>query len=85
MRSLKVSNSNKSNKIVCLRPENDFKEFGAVAPSHFSVVYLAPDDTSLAQKASDAEVLLIPAVGPKIPNDFFKKICSNGSGNWCWD
>ena len=56
-----------------MRPENDFKEFGAVAPSHFSVVYLAPDDTSLAQKASDAEVLLIPAVGPKISNDFFKK------------
>ncbi len=68
-----VSNSKKSNNVVCLRPENDFKEFGAVAPPHFSVVYLSPDDTSLIQKASDAEVLLIPAVGPKIPNDFFKK------------
>tara|TARA_B100001939_G_scaffold240686_1_gene208179 strand:+ start:65 stop:1072 length:1008 start_codon:yes stop_codon:yes gene_type:complete len=71
--SFKVSNSNKSNKIVCLRPESDFKEFGAVAPAHFNVVYLSPDDASLIQKANDAEVLLIPAVGPKIPNDFFKK------------
>ena len=73
MSSFKVSNSNKSNKIVCLRPESDFKEFGAVAPAHFNVVYLSPDDASLIQKANDAEVLLIPAVGPKIPNDFFKK------------
>ena len=56
-----------------MRPESDFKEFGAVAPAHFNVIYLSPDDTSLIQKANDAEVLLIPAVGPKIPNDFFKK------------
>ena len=56
-----------------MRPESDFKEFGAVAPAHFNVVYLSPDDASLIQKANDAEVLLIPAVGPKIPNDFFKK------------
>ena len=62
-----------------MRPESDFKEFGAVAPAHFNVIYLSPDDTSLIQKANDAEVLLIPAVGPKISNDIFSKTSSNSS------
>jgi phosphoglycerate dehydrogenase-like enzyme len=70
---LKSSGSNKNNKIICLRPESDFEEFGEVAPSHFNVIYLSPNDRSLIRKASDASVLLIPAVGPKISNDIFSK------------
>jgi len=62
---------NNQNKIICLRPESDFKEFGQVAPSHFNVVYLSPDDESLLREAREANVLLIPAVGPKISNDIF--------------
>ena len=44
-----------------------------MAPSHFNVIYLSPSDRSLIRKASDASVLLIPAVGPKISNDIFSK------------
>ena len=73
MTTLKSSGSNKNNKIICLRPESDFEEFGEVAPSHFNVIYLSPNDRSLIRKASDASVLLIPAVGPKISNDIFSK------------
>ena len=62
---------NYKNKIICLRPQSDFEEFGEVAPSHFNVVYLSPDDESLLREAKEANVLLIPAVGPKISNNIF--------------
>ena len=39
-----------------------------LAPPYFDVIYLSPNDRSLIRKASDASVLLIPAVGPKISN-----------------
>jgi phosphoglycerate dehydrogenase-like enzyme len=63
----------KSGKMICLRPKKDFIEFNAVAPDHLEVHYLAPDKSDLIQIASDAQALLIPAVGPKISNDLFSK------------
>ena len=63
----------KSEQIICLRPESDFIEFNAIAPSRFKVTYLKPDDPDLLSHAKKARALIIPAVGPKIPNELFEK------------
>ncbi len=58
----------KGRKIICLRSELDFKKFHAPAPTNFDVVYHEYVDDQLAALMTDAEILLIPAVGEKIPN-----------------
>lgn len=64
---------NKSDKVICLRPEKDFIEFEAIAPYHLEIHYLAPDRPDLIEMACDAKALLIPAVGPKISSDLFSQ------------
>jgi phosphoglycerate dehydrogenase-like enzyme len=62
-----------SGKVVCLRQKKDFEEFNARAPSHFETHYLRPDDKDMISIAQDADVLMIPAVGPKISNKVFSQ------------
>ena len=68
-----TSIKNQSEQIICLRPETDFIEFDAIAPSRFDVTYLKPDDPDLLIRAEKAKAMIIPAVGPKIQNEIFEK------------
>jgi phosphoglycerate dehydrogenase-like enzyme len=63
----------KSGKVVCLRQKKDFEDFNAPAPAHFETHYLRPDDKDLILIARDADVLVIPAVGPKVSNTIFSQ------------
>ena len=67
-----TSSSNLLEQIICLRPEADFIEFDAIAPSRFKVEYLVPSDPEILVLAERAKALIIPAVGPKIPNEIFE-------------
>ena len=58
-------------EVVCLRPEADFARVGALPPSSLSVRYCGPADAELAAHIKTAQALVIPAVGPMLPNDLF--------------
>ena len=58
-------------EVVCLRPEADFARVGALPPPALSVRYCGPADAELAAHIKTAQALVIPAVGPKLPNDLF--------------
>jgi phosphoglycerate dehydrogenase-like enzyme len=58
--------------VICLRPEADFQRIGATAPNTYKVTYRAPDDPQLPALMKEARVLLIPAVGPKLPPSLFE-------------
>jgi phosphoglycerate dehydrogenase-like enzyme len=58
--------------VIVLRPEADFKRVDAMPPGAFSVTYRAPDDPELPQLLQQARVLLIPAVGPRLPAALFE-------------
>ena len=57
---------------LCLRPEADFQRVGALPPVPLHVVYRAPGDTDVAEIMKQARVLVIPAVGPKLPLSLFE-------------
>ena len=59
--------------VVCLRPAADFQRVGAPAPETFSITYRAPDDAELPTLLEHARVLVIPAVGPKLPASLFER------------
>lgn len=61
-----------SSAVLCLRPEADFTRVGASAPADLRVTYLAPDNAELPSLLRQAQALVIPAVGPKLPADLFK-------------
>ena len=58
-------------EVVCLRPEADFARVGALPPPALSVRYCGLADAELAAHIKTAQALVIPAVGPKLPNDLF--------------
>jgi phosphoglycerate dehydrogenase-like enzyme len=52
--------------VLCLRPQADFARVDALPPASLSVSYKAPDDPELRALMSQAQALVIPAVGPKL-------------------
>ena len=58
--------------VLCLRPEADFQRVGALPPEPLKVVYRAPGDADVAELMKAARVLVIPAVGTKLPNALFE-------------
>ncbi len=61
-----------SNRVLCLRPEDDFLRVGATAPNSLQVTYHAPADAPVAALMKSSDALVIPAVGPKLAPDLFE-------------
>ncbi|MGB5079488.1 MAG: NAD(P)-dependent oxidoreductase [Burkholderiales bacterium] len=59
-------------KVLCLRPESDFIRVGVVPPTALDISYIAPDDPQLPGLLKEADALVIPAVGPKLPMGLFE-------------
>ena len=59
--------------VLCLRPEADFQTVGALPPAHLQVVYREWNDADVAALMRKARVLVIPAVGPKLPTALFDR------------
>ena len=60
-----------STDVVCLRPKDDFLNIGVTPPESLSIRYMSPTDSELAQHLAAARALVIPAVGPKLPDELF--------------
>jgi phosphoglycerate dehydrogenase-like enzyme len=58
-------------EVVCLRPEADFARVGALPPPSLAVRYCGPADAEVPGYLKTAQALVIPAVGPKLPNELF--------------
>jgi phosphoglycerate dehydrogenase-like enzyme len=58
--------------VLCLRPEADFERVGALPPEPLKVTYRAPGDADVPELMKVARVLVIPAVGAKLPNALFE-------------
>lgn len=58
--------------VLCLRPEADFQRAGALAPASLTVAYRAAGDSDVAELMKQARFLVIPAVGPKLPDGLFE-------------
>ncbi len=58
--------------VLCLRPEADFQRAGALPPATLKIVYRAPDDPDVPELMKQANSLVIPAVGPKLPQALFE-------------
>jgi len=54
--------------VLCLRPEADFERVNALPPAGLRVVYRGPNDSDVPALMKAARALVIPAVGPKLPN-----------------
>ncbi len=61
-----------SNRVLCLRPEDDFLRVGAAAPKSLAVAYHAPTDAPVAALIKSSDALVIPAVGAKLAPDLFE-------------
>ena len=57
--------------VLCLRPAADFERADAPAPVSLRVAYRAPDDADVPALMKQARALVIPAVGPKLPDALF--------------
>jgi phosphoglycerate dehydrogenase-like enzyme len=57
--------------VLCLRPAADFERADAPAPASLQVTYRVPDDRDVVALMKRARALLIPAVGPKLPDSLF--------------
>ena len=58
--------------VLCLRPQADFTRVGVVPPASMDINYLAPDDAQMPALLKQADALVIPAVGPKLPLHLFE-------------
>jgi phosphoglycerate dehydrogenase-like enzyme len=58
-------------EVLCLRPEADFARVGALPPPSLAVRYCGPIDAEVREYLKTAQALVIPAVGPRLPNDLF--------------
>lgn len=58
--------------MLCLRPEADFLRAGAMPPTALKIAYRSPDDPDVPTLMKQARTLVIPAVGPKLPQSFFE-------------
>jgi phosphoglycerate dehydrogenase-like enzyme len=61
-----------SNRVLCLRPEDDFLRVGAAAPASLAVTYRGPADPDVPALLKSSDALVIPAVGPKLAADLFE-------------
>jgi phosphoglycerate dehydrogenase-like enzyme len=59
--------------VLCLRPEADFQRVGELPPAHLRVLYRAWNDADVAARMKEARALVIPAVGPKLPSEYFRE------------
>ncbi|HYL84313.1 MAG TPA: NAD(P)-dependent oxidoreductase [Candidatus Angelobacter sp.] len=59
--------------VLCLRPEADFVRAGAILPAKLKIAYRAPDDPDVSELMKQARALVIPAVGPKLPQSLFER------------
>jgi len=59
-------------RVLCLRPEEDFLKIGVQPPGTLSIRYTSPADPELAAQVADADALVIPAVGPALPANLFE-------------
>jgi phosphoglycerate dehydrogenase-like enzyme len=57
--------------VLCLRPAADFERADAPAPGSLSVAYRGPDDADVSALMKQVRALVIPAVGPKLPDALF--------------
>lgn len=60
-----------SHDVIVLRPEADFTRVGAAAPARLKVAYRTPDDPELHALLRQAQAVVMPAVGPKLPASLF--------------
>lgn len=58
--------------VVVLRPEADFTRVDATAPANLSVAYRTPDDPELPALMKQAQAVVMPAVGPRLPASLFE-------------
>jgi phosphoglycerate dehydrogenase-like enzyme len=58
--------------VLCLRPEADFERAGALPPAALKVVYRSSEDADVPALLKNARALVIPAVGPKLPETLFE-------------
>jgi phosphoglycerate dehydrogenase-like enzyme len=58
--------------VLCLRPEADFQRAAALPPASLKVAYRGPSDLDVAALMRQARALVIPAVGPKLPQTLFE-------------
>jgi phosphoglycerate dehydrogenase-like enzyme len=58
--------------VLCLRPEDDFLRVGITPPAGLTIAYRGPGDIDVPALVTDAQALVIPAVGPKLPADLFQ-------------
>ena len=61
-----------SNRVLCLRPEDDFTRVGATAPASLQVTYHAATDAQVPALMKSSDALVIPAVGPKLAPGLFE-------------
>jgi len=62
-----------SQDVICLRPEADFLRAGVTPPSTLNTAYRAPDDPDVPSLVAASPILLIGAVGPRLPASWFEK------------
>src|ERR1700675_2290956 len=58
--------------VLCLRPAADFARVGALPPASLQIAYRSPEDSDAPSLMKQAQALVIPAVGPKIPLTWFE-------------
>ena len=58
--------------VLCLRPEADFFRVGVTPPAELDIAFLSPDDRSIPSRLKHARAVLIPAVGPRLPGEWFE-------------
>jgi phosphoglycerate dehydrogenase-like enzyme len=61
-----------SNRVLCLRPEDDFLRVDAAAPASLAVTYRGPADPDVPALFKSSDALVIPAVGPKLAAELFE-------------
>jgi len=59
-------------EVLCLRPRADFERAKVLPPESLEVVYRAPGDADVPALMRRAKALVIPAVGPKLPEALFE-------------
>ena len=54
-----------------MRPESDFLRIGITPPKTLNIAYRGPADADVPALCREAKVMVIPAVGPKLPTTLF--------------
>jgi phosphoglycerate dehydrogenase-like enzyme len=59
--------------VLCLRPQADFQRVDALPPASLQVLYRAFGDPDIPELMTEAQALVIPAVGPPLDLNLFDK------------